>query len=320
MGGNCSREATFQAEDSVKLEIDVDPHEPEGDVHMLIVGLDYSCDRWSWAGPPPNGHGPLDTRYAFDMMVELAQKCEVATLKTLWNQQATKEGIAAAIQEVGQNCNPGDYLVFYYTGHGDQLPQDDQGEGLEEFDQCFCTVDAYGNCDDPTMQYRQQVWMRDDEFVNALLDSLEDNPDVKVLVLLDCCHSATMCDFTPDSEWARRRQTAVSISGCEDSQTSAGTGKGGYFTRALTVAVQYMEDNEDNYMVSQVYDKILDVYAANKSPAHTQNITVHGCNLRPWEVAWPLRPKSMYVSPCLTGGRGLDPVKDAKIKMVMPED
>ena len=32
-------------------------------VHMLIVGLDYSCDRVSWAGK-----NVLDTKYAVNMM------------------------------------------------------------------------------------------------------------------------------------------------------------------------------------------------------------------------------------------------------------
>ena len=32
-------------------------------VHMLMVGLDYSCDRVSWAGK-----NPLDTKYAVNMM------------------------------------------------------------------------------------------------------------------------------------------------------------------------------------------------------------------------------------------------------------
>ena len=36
----------------------------------------YSCDHQSWAGPPPRGHGPLDTSYAFNMMVDLAPKVQ----------------------------------------------------------------------------------------------------------------------------------------------------------------------------------------------------------------------------------------------------
>lgn len=51
-------------------------------VHMLIVGLDYSCDRISWAGK-----NVLDTKYAVDMMATWChQSCcsgtEVATMCT----------------------------------------------------------------------------------------------------------------------------------------------------------------------------------------------------------------------------------------------
>jgi len=263
----------------------------EGKVHMLITGIDYACDSQSWAGPPPHGHGPLDTKYAFEMMKDLAWKSG-ADYMTLWNEQCTTEGIVEAIREVGSKCQPNDTFIFYYTGHGDQLPDSD---GQERMDQCLCLVDANGNTDDPTMTYRQQVWMRDDLLAKAITNSTDAR--VKVMVLVDACHSGTICDFTEDSTWAHRRQRAISISGCEDSQTSAGTGKGGMFTRALTKAVQDLASTPSAVKTSSIYNLTLQHYNQDKKPGHTQNIAIHGCAIHPQEMVWPLHPKKVYVSP-----------------------
>ncbi|CAE8652518.1 unnamed protein product, partial [Polarella glacialis] len=232
----------------------------------------------------------------FDMMVKLGQASGATTLKTLWNQQCTTEGIKAAIAEVGAACGPEDCFVFYYTGHGDQLPQD--GDDSEAFDQCFCLVDANGNTDDATMTYRNQVWMRDDDFAEAILDSVDS--DVKVLVLIDACHSGTMCDFTAEhSEWGKKSQRAISISGCEDTQTSAGTGKGGYFTHALMRATQALqEEHEDgSYTVASMYNMVMEKYNIHKSSGHTQRFDIHGCAIRPQEFVWPLQPLDTFISP-----------------------
>merc|ERR1719410_1642539 len=225
----------------------------QGAVHMVICGIDYSCDTQSWAGPPPHGHGPLDTHYAFEMMKDLAWKSG-AQYMTLWNQECTKERIAQAITEVASKCRPEDTFIFYYTGHGDQLPNMDGSDGGQ--DECLCLVDANGNTDDPSYQYRNQVWLRDDHLIIPMIQAT--NPQVKVLVIVDACHSGTICDFDQESEWARRRQRAISMTGCEDTETSAGTGKGGMFTRALTKAVQDLQGRP--YNVSTVYNKTLEHY------------------------------------------------------------
>ena len=38
-----------------------------------IMDGQHSCDHQSWAGPPPDGHGPRGTKCAFNMMGDLAQ-------------------------------------------------------------------------------------------------------------------------------------------------------------------------------------------------------------------------------------------------------
>ncbi|CAJ1392211.1 unnamed protein product [Effrenium voratum] len=266
------------------------PDDIPGEVHMLIVGLDYSCDRVSWAGK-----NPLDTKFAVDIMEDLARQCEVTTLEKLWNQQATKENVVAKIQEVASKCGEDDYFVFYYTGHGDQLVSVDDDEN-ETHDQCFCLVDAYGSTDDATMTYRQQVWLRDDDFVEAVLEAIDETANV--LVLVDACHSGTICDFN-SGLWAERGQKAISLSGCSDTQTSAGTGKGGHFTRALSRSVQELQAGlglDASYSVGQIYNKTLENYGESKDARHTQNIEIHGCTVYPAQMVWPLAPRQPYIS------------------------
>merc|ERR1719265_182395 len=241
-------------------------------------------------------------------MIDLAKKSGVATLQTLWNQQCTAQNVQAMIRAVGQRCRSGDTFVFYYTGHGDELPNNDgQAMGEEEdMDQCFCLVDANGITDgpQPDLNFRSAVWLRDDDFANTILTYVPDS--AQILVLCDCCHSGTICDFTDDSLWAKRRKRAMSISGCQDKQTSAGTGKGGMFTRALTKSIQDMVDSgAHSYNVSTVYNRTLEHYAQDKQPGHSQSISIHGSIIWPANVAWPLQPRGPYVSPANMQYRGM---------------
>mmetsp|Transcript_98831 Transcript_98831/g.176045 ORF Transcript_98831/g.176045 Transcript_98831/m.176045 type:complete len:392 (-) Transcript_98831:101-1276(-) len=296
------------------------PSAPQGTVHALVCGIDYSCDFQSWAGPPPKGSGPLDTGYAFRGFQGILRACGVSSVKTLWNQQCTRAGLRAACAEVGRLCKPGDYFLFYYTGHGDQLPaepEDDEeeeeeeqgcfcnplssksgksGHESEQQDQCFCLVDANGNTDDATMTYRQQVWMRDDEFADILISCIPDH--VKMVVLMDCCHCATMCDFEEDNRWAKTRNQVISIAGSEDGQTSAGTGKGGAFSRALSRAIASLQEaGNSTYFVSELYNATLAEYQKHHHDDHVQNISIRCMHVEPDKMIWPLLPQGKYQSP-----------------------
>jgi hypothetical protein len=262
-----------------------DEVELTGNVHVVIVGIDYSCDTQSWAGK-----SPLDTRFAFDLMIHLATESEVTTLATLWNQQATLENVKEMIKSVGRNAEDDDFFVFYYTGHGAELPSVCEHDD-EEQDQCFCLVDQFGNTDDAAMQLRSQIWLRDNDFAECILESVGES--VKVVVLADCCHSGSICDFSPTSEWAIRGQPAISISGCQDSQTSAGTGRGGMFTRSLAKAIvaERVDEDSDNHLnFADVYNRTLDIYVADNNTGHEQNITIHGCKLYPCDMPFPFQP------------------------------
>jgi hypothetical protein len=264
----------------------------EGEVHIIIAGIDYSCDR-TWAG-----QNPLDTRHAFDIYVDLARRCECATIKTLWNEQCTKQGFLDAIEEVGQEVGDNDYFIFYYTGHGDRLVDDD-GDEASGRDSALCLLGDDGNTEP-----RNEVWLRDDDFAEAIMNNV--TSEAKIIALMDCCHSGTVMDFG-HPRWAREGFKACSITGCEDSQTSAGTGKGGMFSRALSRAIQELQETDDEgYMTSTLYNTVLQKYQEYKMSGHTQSITIHGVGVFPQELVWPLQPEEQYTSPANTYMRDIN--------------
>jgi len=300
MGSNCSslfaadnEDETFQFEADEEIEDCDECEKCEGEIHMLLTGLDYQGDR-NWAGK-----NPLDTGYAFQMMEELGQACD-ATVTKLWNQECTKEGLLAAIAEVGAQCEEGDVFVFYYTGHGDAM-QDDDGDEQGGKDSALCLLGPDGQ-----VEPRDRYWLRDDDLAEAFSQALPEG--VQLVVLADCCHSGTLLDFAKQDIWEGKQ--ALSITGCEDRETSAGTGKGGEFTRALCRAVEALTaERGDGYMTSAIYNKTLEMYNKYRNPAHHQSITIHGCGTRPTEVGWPLQPEAPFVTLANTTYRGAQPLK-----------
>jgi len=272
----------------------------KGKIHMVICGVDYSCDNVSWAGPPPNGHGPLDTKYAWEFMIELAKQSGAATIKTLFNEQCTLEGVKEAIREVGANCGEGDYFIFYYTGHGDLLYPEDSDQ--EDKDNAFCLLGENGCTDTKPASnvVRAEIWYRDNDFADDMLDAVGD--DVMLLVLADCCHSGTICDFHDDSKWSDRHIRACSISGCQDQEVSSGTGKGGMFTRSITRAIETLMAQTapgEHFPISEVYNEILHCYKTDPQLCNDQlqHITIDSITSKPSGMIWPLLPARGYKSP-----------------------
>ncbi|MEO0602405.1 MAG: caspase family protein, partial [Myxococcota bacterium] len=140
----------------------------------LLVGIDaYPQDSSrSWSAL----EGSKNDVEAMQSWLE-TQSFEV---ETLTDAAATADGIAEAFRRHLGQAGKDDLALFYFAGHGVQLPDDgvDERDGLDEV---LATAGSQGPCD------RERV-LRDDR-LGALVDELASE---QVVVIVDACYSGTV--------------------------------------------------------------------------------------------------------------------------------
>ncbi|GAB4862002.1 Metacaspase-1 [Ancistrocladus abbreviatus] len=140
----------------------------------------------------------------------------------------TKHNLRMALQWLVVGCQPGDSLVFHYSGHGSQQ-RNYNGDEVDGYDETLCPLD-----------FETQGMIVDDEINVTIVRPLP--PGVKLHAIIDACHSGTvldlpfLCRMNRSGQYAwedHRPRTGVwkgsnggeviSFSGCDDDQTSADT-------------------------------------------------------------------------------------------------
>ncbi|PRQ57128.1 putative Caspase-like domain-containing protein [Rosa chinensis] len=205
-------------------------------------------------GPPPNVHRPkkavicgISYRYsrhelkgcindAKNMRYLLMSKfkfpedsiCMLTEEETHPYKIPYKNNIRMALDWLVQGCQPGDSLVFHYSGHGSrQLDYD--GDEVDGYDETLCPLD-----------FETQGMIDDDEINAAIVRPIPHG--VKLHAIIDSCHSGTILDLPflcrmnmggiyvwedhrpPSGVWkGTSGGEVISISGCDDYQTSAET-------------------------------------------------------------------------------------------------
>lgn len=260
--------------------------------HLLICALDYKETK-----------NPLTCTTDARNMRELAQACGISDIRELYNLQCTKEAVMYKIQEMASSVEDDDYFVFYYSGHGTSI-EDQDGDEEDGEDEAFCFVDSRG-------QITRSTCMTDDEFAHIVTSSVPEH--ARILVLTDCCHSGTICDFDrPD--WAGRE--AVCIAGCADSQTSGDMGKGGIFTHSMLLAIDKLQRSaqDHDYSVGLLYNA--SVHEDNEIFKSAQDITLK-CppGFSPDRMCWPFIPHTEYQAPLR---RAAETVANSPMAQSMP--
>lgn len=140
----------------------------------------------------------------------------------------TKQNMRMAMFWLVQNCQPGDSLVFHYSGHGSRQ-RNYNGDEVDGYDETLCPLD-----------FETQGMIVDDEINTTIVRPLP--PGVRLHAIIDACHSGTVLDLPFLCRMNRNGQyiwedhrprsgiwkgtsggEAISISGCDDDQTSADT-------------------------------------------------------------------------------------------------
>lgn len=134
----------------------------------LVFGLGNQKDiRWGKI------HGDNDVSYVVKMLKSIGY----TDIKTLRNEQATKNNMVRAFNSLIQRCKKGDFVYIHYSGHG-QLMSDLNGDEAKkwngahaDWDESWIPYDAYMTyceedhgekhfCDDEVAMFLQQIRKR----------------------------------------------------------------------------------------------------------------------------------------------------------------
>lgn len=147
----------------------------------------------------------------------LGQGFKEGNIKILIDSEATKKGIVEAVTAIQAQIKKGDILVVHYSGHGQQV-FDDNGDEVDGLDEAIVPYDAYVKY---THNYKGENHVRDDELANIIANFRNKlGKDGQLLITLDSCHSGS----ATRGQKARGGQVALVP---PDWQKSAGDKKSG---------------------------------------------------------------------------------------------
>jgi hypothetical protein len=177
----------------------------------FLVGCNYIKSPYQLYGcinDVNNLNSILTSRYKFNKTIILTDNTTT---------KPTKTNILNNFKNLLINSQVGDTLFFCFSGHGSQT-YDFSGDEKDGLDELIVSVDLN--------------YIIDDEFNSLLVTYMKDN--VKLFLLFDSCHSASMLDLkyqyidtsnlnktTVNSNANNIKGTVVMISGCMDTQMSA---------------------------------------------------------------------------------------------------
>lgn len=142
--------------------------------------------------PDPAHYGPnLRPLHAClndaDNMAQLAAHAQFQKIEKLHDQEATYTNVIGQLNAYAQQAKAGDLVFISYSGHGSQIPVihpgDNSGED-DHLDETWCLYDTQ---------------LIDTELYHALTKF---EKDVRILVLLDSCHSGTAIHEWIHESWA----------------------------------------------------------------------------------------------------------------------
>ncbi|KAG8391474.1 hypothetical protein BUALT_Bualt01G0191500 [Buddleja alternifolia] len=203
------------------------PPNPHGRKKAVIVGISYRFSRHELKGCLN------DAKCMKHLLINKFRFPESSILMLTEEETdpyriPTKHNMRMALFWLVQGCQPGDSLVFHYSGHGSRQ-LDRSGDEVDGYDETLCPLD-----------FETQGMIVDDEINETIVRPLPHG--VKLHAIIDACHSGTVLDLqflcrmnrSGHYVWEDHRPRSgvwkgsnggevISFSGCDDNQTSADT-------------------------------------------------------------------------------------------------
>ena len=150
--------------------------------HALIIAIGDYQKRTGWGAISSVKDVPLIKQTL------LNQDFKEKNIVTLIDGEATKVGILLAFNKVKALLKKGDILVVHYSGHGQQI-FDDNGDEIDDKDEAIIPYDAMVSY---SHNYKGEKHIRDDELSN-IITSFRNilGKEGQLLFLLDSCHSGS---------------------------------------------------------------------------------------------------------------------------------
>ena len=140
--------------------------------------------------PSKTGWAPISSVNDVPLIKQalLNQGFSEKNLSILINEEATKAGIIKAIENLKSKIKPGDIVVIHYSGHGQQI-FDDNGDEIDGKDESIVPYDAWVRY---TFNYKGENHLRDDELGNIIANFRNALGNKgQLLLILDSCHSGS---------------------------------------------------------------------------------------------------------------------------------
>lgn len=147
--------------------------------HALLIGIgEYSAQ-----AKKENLKGDLDARKFKNTLIGIGFSS--SSIDLLQNEQATKPQIIEAFNKLNQKIKKGDIVIIYYSGHGEQIIDDD-------IDPQKSTREEVDGKDESIVCYHGENIIDDD--IQTFLTRIRQNlgADGQLIVFFDCCFSGTM--------------------------------------------------------------------------------------------------------------------------------
>lgn len=161
----------------------------------LLIGLGEQQDS-SWYDLNNGRRISGDTDVMFVKETLKACGYDEANIRTLVNEEAKKDSIVKAFEELAAQCGKGDIVYIHFSGHGqrvkdqngDEKKDDERNEDL--YDESWIPYDAYLR---PNMAKDYGNKHLIDDEINLLLNKIVDKigGDGRLMVVADACHSGS---------------------------------------------------------------------------------------------------------------------------------